>query len=960
MGHLFEIPRKSFPKWKGGVAMKIRYFLFLFIPLLVLQIAGFSWEAWGGTKGKIAGYVRDKSTGEPLPGVNVYIEGTTMGAATDQNGYYYIVNVPPGVYKVVASMIGFKRTVMENVVVHVDVTTKVNFELEPTVLELAETVTVVAERPLIEPDVTTKTQTLTADEIRTMPVQNVRQIMTLQSGVVEMMGYYNMIAGFSTRGIEQVHVRGGRNGEIAYMIDGMYVEDAIYAGMGTLINREAIQELTVITGAFNAEYGEAQSSVVNIVTREGGSRYSGLLEYSSSEIAGKLGSKPDDLRNGHEAIFSFGGPVPLLKGLNFFVNASQSYRKFAVLEFDDIVYDPNNPDKVTWAYGAYRKAFEWDTIPGWRAFGFYYDWTFMGKLSWRITPTLKVTFWDRMSLRRQRDFNWAWQYAEEGRTVLTDRTDQQSFQLTHQISSSTFYEIRLGRFWKERTYRVHGINGHELTPGHGDWLRELWRRWSEIEGMTPPPPPPDLGPAEYPGHEWHGPFLAPLRFVRYDTLPDGRIRHVYAGSSDRYWNRNYQQNVELSAAITSQVTPHHQIKTGVSYKTFDLYFLEVQIPWLTRPYIEYYLNHPEEGAFYIQDKMEYGNLIVNAGIRFDYANSKGAMWDDPTDPSTPVTVGKRKLHWSPRLGIGHPITERAVFHFNYGHFYQVPEYRNLYINNARDLTTPRPLVGNPHLKAQKTIAYEAGIRQQIGNDWAVDVTVWSKESTNWSGTVNVTGFDPTGIGLYNYYIFLNHDYGSARGLDLTIEKRFSHYNHGQLNYTYSVSKANIYYSWAGYWQSRTPETEAKREYLTPWDQTHRLTINWSFIFPSNFGPKIWGFRPFGDLYVNFIIRANSGYPYTPTSGGQSLEPNTGRRPWIYTIDTMIRKDFRIAKNYRVSIFTRIFNLTDRKNPLAVYSETGSPTDPGPYASKTATSTVYDRPHHFGPRRMIDLGMQILF
>jgi len=224
----------------------------------------------------------------------------------------------------------------------------------------------------------------------------------------------------------------------------------------------------------------------------------------------------------------------------------------------------------------------------------------------------------------------------------------------------------------------------------------------------------------------------------------------------------------------------------------------------------------------------------------------------------------------------------------------------------------------------------------------------------------VTGFDPHGIGLYDYYVMVNHDYGSSRGLDISIEKRYSHYYRGQLNYTYSVAKGNQFYSWAGYWNSVTAESEPKKEYLMPWDQPHTLDANISIIFPRYFGPKLWKFKPLSEFYMNFIVRLHSGYPYTPTSGGQALEPNSGRRPWFFDIDTMIRKDIRVYKNTKIALFSRIYNLTDRKNPLYVYSETGSPTDPGPYASKTATSTYYDRPHYFGPRRTIDFGLQFLF
>jgi len=925
-----------------------------------------------GTTGKIAGVIRDQSTKEPLPGANVIVEGTTLGAATDAHGYYFIINVPPGNYRVTASMLGYVRTSTENVRVSADLTTKVDFALEPTVLELGKVVTVEAERPLVEPDVTTKRFTVTAEQIRDMPVTDVRQIMTLQTGVFEMQGYQNKIPGFEARGLDQVHVRGGRNGEIAYMIDGMYVEDAIYAGMGTFINREAINELSVLVGNFSAEYGQAQSSVVNIVTKEGRDVYTGLLEFSSGELAGALGSQQDNVRDYHDAIGSFGGPVPGLKNVSFFVSGEQSFRRYAALEFDDFTYDTtcvqrdpvtgkckkragDLPENQHYVYGAMRKAFAafddngnpviWDNVAGWRAFGFYHNYDILGKLTFRFTPSMKLIVSERIANRRFRDFNFNWQFAQNGRHVTTDNTEQQGVLWTHQLSPKTFYEIRGNRFWKLRRYRIP-YAGHELEGSY--YGREY---------------------NEYPSGQYTEGFAWPLRFVGYDTLSTDplRLRWVFTGSATQYWTRNYQQTWEATGSLTSQVTPEHQLKAGIEFKRYDIKFEEQQYPWIEEPYEEHYYEHPVEISGYLQDKMEFKNLIVNAGLRLDYADSKGGMWKDPKDPTSGFTIGKSKYQVSPRLTISYPITERSIFRFSYGHFFQIPEYRNLYVATSRDLRdleqrlrTPRPLLGNPHLDAQKTIAYEIGFQQQFGEDWALELTAWHKENSGEAGTINIIGFDPEYYGVYNYYVFANYDYGSSKGFDIGLRKRYSNYFQGVLNYSYMVAKANRYYSWSGYWDAQTAETEPKKEYLADYDQPHVVTLNLDVAFPKTFGPALWGFRPLGDFVMDLIFRGAAGLPYTPSFGGQSLEPNTGRRPWTMTLDAIIRKDFTLTGKLKLGLFSRIYNLFDRKNPLTVYAETGDPKNPGPSASKTLSSTYYDRPHYFGPRRSIDLGVKILF
>jgi len=990
---------------------------------ILVLILIMSQSAFSGITGKVSGFLKDSETGDPLPGVNVVLEGTTMGGATDLDGYFFIINVPPGSYILKVTMMGYK-TAQANIHVRVDLTTKINFDLVSTVMDLGESVTITAERPLIQPEITSKRTTVTAEMIKNMPVRSIQDIMSLQSGIMEMQGYQNKIAGFDTRGLDQVHVRGGRSGQIAYMVDGIYVEDAIYAGMGTSVNREAIDELTVITGNFDAEYGEAQSAVVNIVTKEGRSNYSGMAEINSGEIAGMLGSKRDDCRDAHQAIGSFSGPVPFIKGLSFFMSGEHSWHKYALLEYDDYTYDPtelnqildnpNDPryqqiigqiksgtitevsninqlrDNSTYRYvgdvlrhyatGNWRKAWarkedwgndglpytndegegdevndliRWDDATGWQAFGFNMNWDISTKLTWHVNPSMKLVIPIRYTERQFRNYEWANTYGMNGRQIALDETEQQALLWTHQISPKIFYELKASRFWKHRTFRVHGPDGHVLTPGHADLFQQYL-------------PGADFGPQEYPGYPSTGGFYDELIFTGYDTLGDGTIEHIYDGNTTQYWTRNFQQTQEYSGNLTWQILRSHSIKAGLQYKRHDLYFLELQHPSSAGPYPEYYMLHPVEAAAFFQDKMDFGNLIINAGIRFDIANSKGRAWDDWRDPTTNVGKGKNKMQWSPRLGIAHPISDRAYFHFSYGHFFQVPDYRDLYTNQTLNLGSSSPFFGWSNMDASRTVAYEIGIDQQFGDVWKIGVALWSKENNGDPGSIGISGFDAdtTGgrmpIGAYSYSIIRNGDFGSSKGIDVTIEKRFSDNYFGSLEYTYSVAKANKEYSWQGYWDGDTEETTPKKEYVMSWDRPHVFTGHLGYSMPKNFGPNIFKLKPFQNMTWQFIAHASSGYPYTPTVLGQQLERNSARLPWYVTIDAVIRKDFYVYKKSRIALFARISNLFDRKNVLSVYADTGSPTDPGPRMSKTYTSTLYDRPHYFGASREINFGAKFEF
>ncbi len=207
--------------------------------LHLLIIAGLAWwnvNAWAGNTGKIAGTVMDKKTGEPLVGANVVIKGTNLGAATDANGNYYILRVPPGNYDVRAMYIGYHAQTVTGVEIHVDMTIKVNFSLELSAVDMPE-VTVVAEEKLVQPDLTATRRTVSAQELRTTPgLEQTVDIFKLQGGTVISGAPQTIMLGDGSQlqvrdtSLRDVHIRGGRGGEVLYMVDGVPVTHPIYGG----------------------------------------------------------------------------------------------------------------------------------------------------------------------------------------------------------------------------------------------------------------------------------------------------------------------------------------------------------------------------------------------------------------------------------------------------------------------------------------------------------------------------------------------------------------------------------------------------------------------------------------------------------------------------------------------------------------------------------------------------------
>ena len=262
-------------------------------------------------QGKIVGAVTDGATGEPLPGVNVAIEGTLQGAPTNADGSYVILNVRPGTHTIAFSFIGFQTSRVTDVVVSTGQTTRISMVMEEHRIEGQEVI-VRAERPLVQKDLTASKKTVIAEEIDALPVESLFGVLATQAGV-------------TTGASGELHVRGGRSNEISYLVDGLAVSNPFNTnGIATRVAIDAIDEMTVISGAFNAEYGKAMSAVVNLVTKEGKDKYEGSLSFYGGDYVTRNSDVfflPEDLSISTSTFEgSLSGPLPLSRRLHFLVS----------------------------------------------------------------------------------------------------------------------------------------------------------------------------------------------------------------------------------------------------------------------------------------------------------------------------------------------------------------------------------------------------------------------------------------------------------------------------------------------------------------------------------------------------------------------------------------------------------------------------------------------------------------
>ena len=869
-----------------------------------------------GTTGKIAGKLIDAVNGEPLIGANVIIMGTNLGAATDFDGNYFIINIPPGKYEVKASLVGYNSVITQNVKVSVDQTTKLDFNLREEAVEMGDVV-VIATRPIVQKDLTSTQSNISGEDIAMLPLEDVQSVVNLQAGVIN------------------GHFRGGRIGEVQYLIDGVSANDVFTGEPSLEADVNSIQEVQVLTGTFNAEYGDALSGVVNQITKLPDDKY----EFNFSGYFGDYVSSRTDVFDNISDISptgvynlqgTFSGPVPgagdLLK---FFV--SGRYNRDEGFIYGQRTFDPFNSsdfsanDPADWVVDATGDN---KFIP----LAFNDKLSLQAKIAIKVGSGRGIVLNGLYSEEKYRDYDHQYKLNPDGDYKKFNDSYLLSAQYTHVFSNSTFLDLLASAF--ESDYSQY-VFENPLDLGYVD--PNIKNNVSGNAFLT--------GGTE----NWHF----------YHTAK------TYTGKLD----------------LTTQLTQVHQIKTGAEFKYFDVDYKDFQIvinastgfkPTLPKDgsfNYNVYNSQPYQFAAYIQDKIELDYLIVNVGVRFDYFQPDGKYLLDPDNiaalddlsppfPNSLFGVASEKYQFSPRLGISYPVSDNGAIHISYGHFFQTPPFEYLYRNpNFRvPLTGDFPenvgnIIGNADLEPQKTVVYEIGLQQQLFSDYGVTVTAYLKDIRNLLGSeLHVKN------NFKKFSKLINIDYGSVKGITLSFEKRFTNGFSATIDYTYQDAKGNASDPNEAFNNAQaSPPIEANKQ-LAPldWDRTHSLNFTITTGVP-------------GDFIISSIGRWGTGLPYTPAIQDQRTGlVNSDNRPSIFYIDLYMTKYFNIF-NQQFSLFLKIYNLLDTANELEIFTDTGragytlelTRTTQQPRGVNTL-SEFFTRPDYYSAPRQIVLGASFEF
>ena len=975
--------------------------------LLALSLA----PAEASTGGKIAGVVKDATTGDGLPHANVVVVDTKLGTTADERGRFFILNVPAGTYALKVTYIGYADYTVEDVRVSADLTTNLDIDLTSSDIQVEEVV-IRAERPIIDKTATNAVRIVGAEDIEILPFRGVGGVLSLQAGVVEDEG--------------ALHIRGSRSDEIGYYVDGASVRNVITGSSAVSLIDEALEEIQLQAGGFNAEYGGANAGIVLQELRTGGSDWDFKVVAESDNFTSDFEERFGSYSYGYSnQVVTAGGPVAGNQNIRAFLAGqrwSRDYRPtfWSGFEFENLVDTGNRQGRVHWEKDEDGNPIP-DTVerlevkPGNIPHTSSQFLDFNGTLHFNYTPIqFRVT---GLHSTGDRDLNINPIKNILNQERLNERTYSSSLvnlKAIHLLDPSMFYEMNVS-FYDQGRESFDGV------------FKERWWVYNDSVAVQRALE----GGSEYTPYTANGSIPEPYDLSGFPFNRPGSPTNSASGNSTGAWYAKEQDRYwGLAGSITKQ-TAVHQLKAGFDYQRWTsrrhAIFngsirsgIAATYPALDEVYQRYYRDElaegeildeliqtaeglpdgegsledlkqflrrssgdfygydefgrsidssddplqdprkPVVGSAYVQDKIEYNDLIINAGLRLDYFDA--ASWRF-VDQSAPVIDKKARTmviadsagtymektsaytEVSPRLGFSFPVSDLTVFHVQYGRFSQMPKMRDMFTGGARlavelggqnFILTPTAFDVEP----VRTTQYEIGFERQFADFASFDVTSFYRDI---KGQLQLRRQDISAGNAGSFTYLQNGDFATTKGIEFQFKVRRINRLQAELNYTLSDARGTG--STLTSAQSGVENNTDVPTIISPLDfnQTHRGSLFLDYRFADNEANPL-----LRSLGANLLARFASGYNFTlvegsigqrgPEEGGilasddpRSRKPvesiNRSSTPWTFQTDLRIDKGFSLM-GVNARIYTYVQNLFNRQNVINVYGRTGNDKDDG--------------------------------
>ena len=931
-------------------------FLLLLLPAMALAQSG-----------KLRGQITDQETGEALVGANIIIVGTSYGAATDVNGEYIVLNLIPGVYEVKSSYIGYQSKTVSNIRINSDLTTGLNFQLAAEGIQVGE-IEIIAEKPLVNKYNTNANRITTSEDIDALPIRGVDNIFAVTPGVVLQ--------------DNQIFIRGGRQDEVGFYLEGSNITDPMVGGRQVTLVQDALEEINVQSGGYNAEYGNANSGIIRQQIKSGTPDWKFSLEYITDNIGF---NSSEDRYSGeqslgaywfgyNESVFTLSGPLfsPQVKFFGLFnynfIN-DQNPQPLPGIDLG-MIGDGLTGDTVNFVYPAGARPNSWlQNYTGTGSFTFDFNPAIV-RLIGTYTSTSGPNPWSSA-----RNMTQIGNLLNQGRTEMVEGEDGAfNLKYTHLFSSNSFLEFNGGYSFSKLERFDPYLKDRWLEYGDGKANEEVGFDWPYTTDSV--------------GNDVNR-YIAPtqLTIFTFNFFPYGSAVAGYQ-SFDR-------QNLNINLAFNSQITKEHNIKIGGEYQYYDIAnFSFGNERLLTLPgkinddansanpvgaetiirregvnnfgysplgektndgLPEYEQSrNPTFLGIYAQDRIEYRDLIINVGVRYDRIDIDNWIPIDPTRPEltwvkqtldvipSGVVQTEARDYVSPRLGFSFPVTDQTIFHAQWGKFVQQSRLRDIYqgLNSTGVAVGGGFFIPAPvgfDIQPTRTTQYEVGFTQQIGEFASVDITGFYKDIKDQIVYDQVVAASGSEFG--SYFVLVNGDVATTKGIEIAYNMRRMERFKVDGNVTFTDAKGTGSFPNSNRGIVGAPldgVTIFKPQYINPleYNQAIRAAMNLDYRFGKDDGGPV-----LQELGITFLGTYSSGHPFTSGKGGadlegdardrQPLEPlNNSTTPSTFQVDMRLDKTFNISDLFDLNIYFYVINLFDTKNVQNVFLRTGTETDDG--------------------------------
>ncbi|MBI5727843.1 MAG: carboxypeptidase-like regulatory domain-containing protein [Ignavibacteriales bacterium] len=888
--------------------------------------------------GKLVGKVTDAKTNEPLFGASVVVQGTTLGGITNAEGEFLILKVSPGNYDLKATMIGYAPITIKAIVISISQTTQQDFALTELGLQTAE-VTVVASRPIVQRDVSASTLNLTIQEMENLPIANVQNILTLQAGILT--------------GTDGVSVRGGGADQTTISLNGLSLKDErtniSYSG----ISMTSIEAVQVLTGGFNAEYGNIRSGQVNIVTRDGSKdkyyvsfsgRYRGaapknfggspndkdaywIRPFLDPQVA-FVGTKTGWANDPHlQAQYpEFEGWIKAAKTYNDQKNASgfgdasnditpyaaqqlylfQHRRQLSIDKPDfDADMSIGGPVPVISEYMgnlrfnfSFRRNYNNYLIP--LSTSAYIDQSYQLKVTSDLAEGMKFTIDGLLSRQTgsSRSALGAPQFYTNPEQISVNLSRFSNFKTSENRMFATDYftplEVNRKNLGIKLTHAINNSTFYEIVLTNSNTHYDTYLGRSRDTNRV---------------YQFGNLFVdeGPFGFTPEQTFTGINNFRMSVGFSNGR-DTSIVNSTTIKADITNQYNKYNEFKAGVEFVTTDQKLRAGSIDKFlpSGRYLVQWDKTPSRGSLYFQDKIEYEGMIANIGLRFDYS-SAGGSWIDydvyskafgsPSRLDTlPTSKVKAVTSLSPRIGIAFPITENSKLFFNYGHFRSMPDPMQLYFTGIYSDETKQVFrLADPENPFPKTVAYELGFEQNAFDMFLTRIAGYYKD-------VSEQGLLTTyinNLNNINYSKYEPNSYEDIRGFEISVSKNRGEWIQGFVNYTYMVATSGRFH-YSSYdanpgqqlaYENTTTVTYQDKPIPQPYAR-----ISLDFFTPNEWGPEYLGIFPLGDWRMNLLGTWRAGEYFSWTGGSGSTPGIQNNVQWtdFYNFDLRLSKSFKVA------------------------------------------------------------------